>query len=173
MELHPCECGKAGFEQRHWLEERGEDLLAIYEGPCLGCRRVRRFEIAMIDDLPPAPPAFGGPEPSRIIDPGEFLLASDRTMARVPDDLAALPTHLKNAAKRDLGCAIAALEEVLKFIPDGDDRVPPEAFRSQAGRQLFTSEPARFERRQLEHVIAEYRGRLNGHADARSRSSRP
>jgi hypothetical protein len=171
MELHPCECGSSSFEQRHWLEERGDDLLAIYEGPCRGCRRVRRFELALVADLPPAPPAFGGPEPSQIIDPGEFLLASERAASQVPDDLDSLPTHLRVSARRDLAAAIAALEEVLKFIPAGDDQVPATAFRSAAGRQVFTTEPARFERRRIEASIAEHKERLTGLAARRSSMS--
>jgi hypothetical protein len=159
MELHPCDCGSPAFEQRHWLEERGDDLLAIYEGPCRGCKKVRHFELTLIDDLPPAPPAFGGREPSQLIDPGEFLAAAERTASHVPDDAAARPPHERAAAKRELGVAIAALEEVLKFIPEDRERVPAECFNGS--RPMYDAEPARFERRRIEQQIAGYRRRVS------------
>ena len=159
MELHPCECGAPSFEQRHWLEERGDELLAIYEGPCRGCKKVRRFELGLIDDLPPAPPAFGGPEPSQLIDPGEFLAAAERSAGHVPDDAPSRPTHERIVAKRELGIAIAALEEVLKFIPEGKERVPPECFNGT--RPVYDADPTRFDRRRVEQQIAGYRQRLS------------
>jgi len=160
MELHPCECGTAAFEQRHWLEERGDDLVAVYEGPCRGCKRTRRFDLRLIDDLPPAPPAFGGPEPSQLIDPGEFLRAAERFAEKVPRDAVSRPLHERAAAKRELAVAIAALDEVLKFIPDGGDRVPAASFRD-GGRAVYDAEPGRFERLHLETMIAAYRRRLS------------
>lgn len=159
MELHPCECGVHAFEQRHWLSERGDDLLAIYEGPCRGCKKVRHFELKLIDDLPPAPPAFGGPEPSQLIDPGEFLAAAERTAGAVPTDAPSRPPHERTAAKRELGVAIAALEEVLKFIPAGKDRVPPGCFNGT--RPIYDAEPARFDRSRIEAMIAGYRQRVS------------
>jgi hypothetical protein len=155
MELHPCDCGTSAFEQRHWLEERGDDLLAIYEGPCRGCKKTRHFELTLIDDLPPAPPSFGGPQPSQLIDPGEFLAAAERTAGNVPDDAPSRPLHERVALRRELGVAIAALEEVLKFIPDGKDRVPPECFNGS--RPVYDAEPGRFDRRRLEEQISRYR----------------
>jgi hypothetical protein len=160
MELHPCECGVPSFEQRHWLEERGDELLAIYEGPCRGCKKVRRFELTLIDDLPPAPPAFGGPEPSQLIDPGEFLAAAERTAEQVPADVATRPPHERTSAKKELGVAIAAIEEVLKFIPEGEERVPATCFNGT--RPIYDRDPARFERASLVEQIAGYRRRLTG-----------
>jgi hypothetical protein len=158
MELHPCACGLATFEQRHWLEERGDDLIAIYEGPCRGCRKTRRFELRLIDDLPPAPPAFGGPTPSQIIDPGEFLAAAERAAGQVPDDIAARPLHERAVARRQLALAVAALDEVLKFIPDGEDRVPATAF--DGARAAYDADPARFDRGSIEGMIVDYRRQL-------------
>ena len=160
MELHPCECGVPSFEQRHWLEERGDDLLAIYEGPCRGCKKTRHFELTLIDDLPPAPPAFGGPEPSQLIDPGEFLAAAERTASHVPDDAPTRPPHERVQHKRELGVAIAALEEVLKFIPAGKERVPPECFNGT--RPIYDADPTRFDRHRIEKQIAGYRQRVSG-----------
>lgn len=159
MDLHPCECGVPAFEQRHWLEERGEDLLAIYEGPCRGCKKVRRFELTLIDDLPPPPPAFGGPDPSQLIDPGQFLAAAEKSAAHAPPDAPDRPPHERAAARRDLVLAIAAVEEVLKFIPDGGDRVPATCF--DGTRPVYDAEPARFDRVRLEALIAGYRRRLD------------
>jgi hypothetical protein len=120
---------------------------------------VRRFELTLIDDLPPAPPAFGGPEPSQLIDPGEFLAAAERSAGQVPDDAPTRPTHERIVAKRELGIAIAALEEVLKFIPEGKERVPPECFNGT--RPVYDADPTRFDRRRVEQQIAGYRARLS------------
>jgi hypothetical protein len=83
---------------------------------------------------------FGGDTPSGLLDPGDWLAVADRA------DLA-----------DDLPLAAAALEEVLKFIPPGADRVPLAAFRGDAGRESHAREPGRFERAPLEWTAATYR----------------
>ncbi|GLV52650.1 hypothetical protein TBS_32140 [Thermobispora bispora] len=158
MDLHPCRCGNLDFEPAHWLELNGEHLVARYEGTCPGCGTKRSFEFVLDPEIPPLPPAFGGDRPSQIIDPGQFLYVSQQLASAVPADPAELgPDEDLWEAKELLRTAIAALEEVLKFIPEGADRVPEEAFTSPEGWLIYQREPGRFRRRRLEAVLAAYR----------------
>lgn len=163
MDLHPCACGESDFERDSAVFERGDDLETVYEGPCARCGARRRFEFVIAESLPPhrgAAVVYGGDEPSRIICPAEFLTVSDERASRVPgssarvdsDDPAAL-----GRVRRDLAVAIAALEEVLKFIPPGADRVPAGAVRSAAGKELYARAPERFTRLHLQAVLDAYR----------------
>jgi hypothetical protein len=76
VELHPCECGAAG-ELTFSVIERDGMPVVVYQGDCPGCGRSRRFEFR-IPAEPVAGPAYGGQEPSEIVDAGEFLWYSDR-----------------------------------------------------------------------------------------------
>ena len=53
--------------------------------------------------------------------------------------------------------AVAAVEEVLKFIRPGEDGVSSDALFSTRGAAIFRSEPARFRRARLEAVHRAYR----------------
>ncbi|MGH3737660.1 MAG: hypothetical protein ACRDT6_18920 [Micromonosporaceae bacterium] len=161
MDLHPCRCGEAEFSPSHWLEQDGEDLLARYEGDCGGCGTSRDFSFVLDPELPPPPPAYGGDRPSQLIDPGEFLWVSERLASTTPDDPAELPdAGEREAAAELLETAIAALDEVLKFIPSDADAVPEEAFTAPEGWMVYQKEPGRFRRERLEAVREAYRRSL-------------
>ena len=100
---------------------------------------------------------YGGAEPSTIIDPGQFLSVADDSAKSAPMSVADLDDADKARAKRKMAVAIAAVEEVIKFIPLGEDRVPPSAFFSDAGRQVYDAEPGRFRKPRLEAVLGAYR----------------
>src|SRR2546421_10305540 len=79
LDLHPCSCGATAFPVRHVLRPgEGDALEAVYEGDCASCELPRRFVFELDPATPPPPPAYGGPQPSRIICPGQFLLGADR-----------------------------------------------------------------------------------------------
>lgn len=161
MDLNPCRCGEIEFEPKHWLEQSGDALVARYEGVCPGCGVQRSFEFALESELPPAPPAYGGDRPSQIIDPGQFLHVAQRLASAVPADPADLDDEEDPEDARDLlAMAVAALEEVLKFVPDGADRVPEEAFTAPEGWMIYHREPGRFRRERLESVLGAYRESL-------------
>ncbi|MEO7734627.1 MAG: hypothetical protein ABIY55_26965 [Kofleriaceae bacterium] len=88
-------------------------------------------------------------EPSQLIDAGQFLRESDRAVRRVVGSPA--PQNLYW-----LGRAIACLEEVLKWIPKGEDRPPVSAFFTEDGLRFSREEPGRFRRPRLRAVIAAY-----------------
>jgi hypothetical protein len=148
MDLQPCDgCGERGFSGRSAVVIVDGVLCSRYTGSCRRCGLPREFTFRLPDEisLPVGPDvSFGGPEPSELLDPGEWLMVAD---------LAA-----KGAADAsDLRLAAAATDEAIKFIPETADRVPPEAIRSVDGQRIYAEDPGRFLRRRLEAVAATYR----------------
>jgi hypothetical protein len=133
-------------------------MVSVYWGTCPRCDEPRRFEFQVSGKVV-APPAFGGAEPSTIIDPGEFLTLSRRAAAAAPADPGGLPVDEVDGAYEAIALAVAALEEVLKFIPVAENGVPSHAFLSPAGRAMFQRKPHHFDREALEARIAVYRAR--------------
>lgn len=164
MDLHPCSCGEAGFEVSRSLR-MGTDgsLLAVYDGPCRQCRLPRRFVFTLDPATPPPPPAYGGPQPSRIICPGQFALAADRAVRHAVLDPRGLDDRSRAASRAALSRALAAQEEIAKFIPAGAGAVPPDAFTSPEGNALYAREPGRFDADRLRAVEGAYRDALAAH----------
>ncbi|MGW0363538.1 hypothetical protein [Streptomyces sp. NPDC002990] len=153
MDLHPCACGGSDFERRHHLEQHGDDIAAVYEGACRQCDRNRGFTFVMADEIPPPPPAFGGSEPSQIIDPGEFVDVAYRISRSAGLGLLNSPDSEHHKYRSAVVHALAAFEEVAKFIPPGQDAIPASAFTSEVGRARYEREPAKFHRRIIEMDI--------------------
>lgn len=147
MELHPCACGETSAPDRHRLLSGEAGLIARYDGACPRCGSLRRFDFALADEIVPLD-VFGGAQPSTIIDAGQFLAYADAAAQR--DD----ETWLRRA--------VFALDEVLKLIPSGDDRVPGESITSADGRAFYDREPGRFRRARLEAVRGAYVKLLEG-----------
>ncbi|MEU6118437.1 hypothetical protein ABZ840_28295 [Streptomyces sp. NPDC047117] len=162
MDLHPCECGVADFARQHSLQQQGGAMVSVYEGVCAGCGRQRRFVFEMVDELPPPPPAFGGPEPSRIIDPGQFFDVSNRISTRIGPLLLETPEGERRKHRPAVAYSLAAVEEVLKFFPDGQDRIPASAFTSELGKALYAKDPEDFSRDLIEFNIERKRRILAG-----------
>jgi hypothetical protein len=155
MELRPCGCGEEEFAwSRHVLEQQDGRLVSVYEGSCGRCGTARQFEFEVTGD-PPEPPAYGGDQPSRIVDPGEFLASSQRVAAGVPPHPDQVETDRLADAYDAIEQAAAGLVEVLKFVPGGADAVPEAAFTSDLGRRMYASDPARFRRGRLALELAE------------------
>ncbi|MGX2993616.1 hypothetical protein JNUCC64_04855 [Streptomyces sp. JNUCC 64] len=170
MDLHPCECGSSDFDRRHRLEERDDDLVTIYEGTCQKCGRLRTFIFHMPDEIPPPPPAFGGAESSKIIDPGEFAEVAFRTSESAGIQLLNTPETEHHKFRDMVAYSISALEEVLKFIPDGQSAVPAGSFTSEVGRNRYQRDPGNFTREIIEMDIRDARAVL---ADIDEVSSSP
>ncbi|MFL1426561.1 MULTISPECIES: hypothetical protein [unclassified Nocardiopsis] len=134
--------------------------MATYRAHCANCSEAAVFEFEFVGGAPVPGGAIGGPEPSRIIDPGEFLWLSDRAASRVPVDLTGLTSEEMHVGRRIMKDAIALLEEVLKFIPEGADGVPSDAFFSDLGKTLDVTAPERFRRGDIEERLAGYRAGL-------------
>jgi hypothetical protein len=154
MRMHPHSCGEHRFDPPHWQEDRDGTLVVVYEGPCARCGKLRRFEFALDPAMPPPSPSFGHGV-SRILDPGEFMFASEAAAERVESFNGAAEASAQ--ARRDLNYAIAALEEVLKFIPVGEAAVPDSAFPSSTGVLYQARHPDKFTRRYLDERLQLYR----------------
>jgi hypothetical protein len=159
MALHGCSCGDTAFEwSRHSLSERAGQLVSRYEGTCPGCGEERVFEFAIpaMQTSMARRPVYGDAEASRIIDPGEFLADAQRLALSVPR----LPDQQDEEDLIDaysaIELAVAAVTEVLKFVPEGADAVPAGAFTSAAGRRLYERDPGQFGRDRLELELADY-----------------
>ena len=170
IKLHPCDCGEDDFMWTdHQLARRGDAKASIYHGTCESCGRERRFEFTMSSEHPP-PPAFGsGDQPSQIIDPGEFLLASRRAAGLVRVDPNDLPPQARYEVLYELEMAVAALKEVLKFFPPGSDSLPLDAFTSEHSKSVLSADPTQFSRSQIvaelelyRHMVRRYKNALNG-----------
>lgn len=142
LDLHPCDrCGSVDVTWRNELVNVAGELVSRYSGTCPGCALKREFLFGLPEHevVPQGYPTFGGTEPSRLLDAGEWLWVADVTAASIGAD----------DSGDAVAIAIAAIEEVVKFIPPGQDEVPEAAFWSDGGRQVRDSDPARFRREQL------------------------
>ncbi len=151
MDQHPCpKCGDIEFDRQSAVMTEGDVLCARYFGACRTCGTMREF----IFELPPKQRPignqveFGGSDTSRILDPGEWMAISEYY------------AKLDPGTPDDLDIARAALEEVIKFLPDGVDRVPDSAFTTERGRAVLAREPGRFRRERLAAVLDVYRKQL-------------
>ena len=155
MDLHPCECGEIEFPRSSSVVETADGLAGRYTGPCPqdGARREFTFRLPQRLVAPPRDGLvrYGGAEPSELIDPGEWLSVADAYARNVP----ARPASSAEAGPM-LRRAVAAIDEVLKFIPAGADRVPESAFVTDRGRAAYAKEPGRFRRLRLEAVRGTY-----------------
>ncbi|MDX2393767.1 hypothetical protein NJL88_27635 [Streptomyces sp. DK15] len=146
MDLHACECGSFDFDRQHRLELRGNDFVAVYEGVCRRCGLIRHFEFRMAEEIPPPAPAFGDPEPSRIIDPGEFADVGYRMSGSAGLELLNRPKSEHHKYRAAMAYALAAFEEVFKFVPPDQDAIPADAFTSEAGKTRYRNRPGKFRR---------------------------
>jgi hypothetical protein len=155
MDLQPCEtCGQHGFSGQSAVVLVDGQLCSRYTGDCARCGSRRQFLFSLPEEirLPVERDiVFGGPEPSELLDPGEWLLVADRAAS-------AASSGDPQSDREDVALAAAAMDEVLKFVPDGADEVPVEAFRSATGQEMYAQEPGRFRRNRLAAVASTYRG---------------
>lgn len=168
IEMRPCDCGEADANWSNALTHDDGWPARRYYATCPSCGRSREFVFRLPERplLPPADTAvvFGGPERSELLDAGEWLWLADHcARASVPvgrDD--AGNTQFDEEGRESLEVAVAAMDEVMKFIPADADQAPPDAFWSDAGRQVRDREPGRFRRDRLNIVRDTYRDFLRG-----------
>jgi hypothetical protein len=119
-------------------------LARAYFGKCPACGVEREYVFGVPEHpvIVPEFPNFGGPEPSQLLDAGEWLWVSDMTASRAPADD-------PQAERQALTVAARAVEEVVKFLPAGAQQVPYVAFWSERGQEIRAAEPGRFARDRL------------------------
>jgi len=157
MELHPCQCGESLITAKsHALLQAEQGLADQHTGICTGCGRNRRFVFRVPGLAPQHSDRYGGPEPSQIVDAGEWRLISLAYMGEL-DNVRDRPDQLREV----LQVALAAYQEMLKFIPPGQQEMPESAFFTERGRQIKVGEPPMsFTRSFLEAMIDAARGEL-------------
>lgn len=156
IQFQGCTCGAPASGLAHRLVQREGRLCAAYAGTCGRCARPLEFVFVLADEIVSAS-QFGGAEPSQIIDAGQYLETSILAATAVPADFRGLTALQRDQGLQSLRRAIAALEEVLKFIPPGADAVPESAFFTPAGRAVRAREPGRFGCERLLAVLGSYR----------------
>jgi len=180
MELRPCVCGESEFDKTTASVIEDGTSVERYSGNCPNCGRARQFTFRMPEE--PAPISFDmvygwGDEPSSLLDPGEWLGVADVFAANARAELDGLDPAKAEEERLtrifyQLSAAIAATEEVAKFLPSGADRIPEDAFRSQPGRLRFELSPERFQRVHLEAELAD-RKRIMADFEERYGSDEP
>lgn len=159
IDLRPCSCGEHRFARHSAVAMVNGDLASRYTGACARCGAERKFEFRLPQEIM-APPAtgvqFGGAKSSELLDPGEWLLVADRCARSVPVSQTGLEGEARRSARHTLATAVAALEEVLKFIPPGAAEVPVSAFTTLLGRETRMLEPGRFRAVRLDAVRQAY-----------------
>jgi hypothetical protein len=151
MELHPCECGESAAESStHATITAEQGLASEHVFDCAGCGRRRQFVFRLPGLAPQHADMYGGPEPSQIIDAGEWRMISLAYMGEVTD-----ARDQPDRRRRLLEVALAAYQEMLKFVPPGADRVPESAFFTPRGRQMRQQEPDYSFRRSFLEAMAD------------------
>jgi hypothetical protein len=155
MVIHPCgNCGDAEFDTTVGVALAGADLVTGYRGPCRSCKAEREFQFRIDDEPPPSTvePTFGAAAPSTIIDAGQWLGCADRILEATPNTVLGVPVEEWRARRFLFATAAESVGEVLKFIPDGADGVPPQGFWTEEGRAVRDRAPERFRRAALERM---------------------
>jgi hypothetical protein len=153
LELNPClDCGAVETSWEDGLAQVDGELVISYTGECPGCGAGREYLFGLPEqETLGAFPNFGGPEPSELLDAGQWLQVADRAASTVAVD------DRSEAARAVLDVAAAAVAEVVKFIPPGEDVVPDDAFWTGEGRATLDAEPGRFRLERLLVVRDSYR----------------
>ena len=152
LELHPCpNCGSIDTPWEHGLADVEGEFAISYAGICPGCDVERQylFGVPARETKVVGWPTFGGPEPSELLDPGQWMDVADRAATEVPTD----PV----GAGKVLAVAVAAVDEVIKFVPAGQDAVPEEEFWTPEGQAVRDADPGRFRLDRLLVVRDTYR----------------
>jgi len=159
MDLHPCDCGDGNFHRASSVIEVDGDLASRYAGICRGCAQMREFIFALPQDIKlpgPGKVVFGDGSPSQLVDPGEWLFVADRYASVAPANTTP-GTEEARLARQQVATAAAAMDEVLAFVPEGEDAVPYEALRTERGRTVYDAQPGRFYSDRLTVVRDTYR----------------
>ncbi|GAB3988001.1 hypothetical protein GCM10029978_109110 [Actinoallomurus acanthiterrae] len=166
LDLHPCEdCGSVDTAWDNALVDVGGELANRYAGTCASCGRPREylFGLPERETVPVGFPTFGGPEPSQLVDAGQWLWVADLSAE------GAAATEDPEEARATLAIATAAVAEILKFMGAGAERVPERAFWSETGRRVRDQDPARFTHARLVELREDLSRQGAGTGTARER----
>jgi hypothetical protein len=159
LRLAPCSCGETEFRGKTTLRREGEKTLKLYAGPCVRCGAARQFVFA--EEALPRPTVEGkvvfgrAGTVSTLLDPGQWLVLANRAARAVTSEVD------EAQAQSAMAYAVAAVEEVLQFLPPGAsdfDSVPEARFVSPLGRGVLLKEPpGTFQKARLMARLQAYR----------------
>ncbi len=149
-----CEmAGQVPVERKRKKRERRGKPFMLYEARCQSGKLLEfEFEIGGLPDPKPGlrrTVSYGGAQPSLIIDAGEWMLVSNRMAEAAPKSVSGLSERKRREAASQVEDAIAALDEVVKFIPAKDDAVSSSSLFSPRGKTYFNKDIRRFRRQAL------------------------
>ena len=158
MRLNPCVCGTAGVPGNDESYHVDGQLLQRYHGPCASCGRAREFRFRLPAE-PPGESRFGDGTPSELIDPGVWFSVAAHCARALPTplDTKGLDDAARDAARRNGARVLAAIDEVMAFLPAGASKVPESAFFSPQGLRFRSQYPGQFRRARLEALREAYR----------------
>lgn len=155
-----CGGGNRELTDELQVDETGTETFAEYTAFCRDCGNIDVYRLRLPAGDPQAGErgvVFGGPEPSGIIDAGEWIALAHRTAAGSPAEPAGLADQDRADAALAMQTAAAAVREAVKFIGPGRERLPRSAMWTEAGRAEFDRDPWRFSRPRLAIVEQAYR----------------
>jgi hypothetical protein len=151
----PCRvCGLAALKVRAFTYEKvGGYELDVIDTVCRNCgdedEHPVRLPLRQVESTG-GHLRYGGPEPSELFDPGDWLLLAAAVLADVPQEgLEELTADQRRNYRNLVDAALSAVEEALKFLGDGEAAVPADAFWSDAGHELYLEQPESFRRDRL------------------------
>ncbi len=158
MDLTPCRCGNRGGETTSVTTELpGGGLGRRYIRTCNLCGVATDFLYRLPDEpLTAAGFAYGGDEPSELLDAAQWLWTADRYAAAVPANASVLPADERRVARGRLAAAVAAIDEILKFVAPGGERVPGWAVWTPMGEAMRAVEGERLDAGRLRAVRDAY-----------------
>jgi hypothetical protein len=158
MDLIPCGCGNRGGETISVTTQLPDGGLGRrYTRTCHRCGVATDFLYRLpAEPLDAAGFAYGGDEPSELLDAAQWWWAADRYAAAVPANAADLSPEDRRVARGRLAAAVAAIDEILKFVPPGEDQVPGWAVWTPMGEAVRAVEGERLDAGRLGAVRAAY-----------------
>ena len=159
--LNLCDYPVGGRKES--MSTQGDDVVVQYDctkegGPA------RRFlfligKADMVATGGDGPMRYGaGDKPSELVDAGQFFDMAEAFAKASPGSLDGLTADRGMTALRIIERAAACMDEVIKFIPAGEEMVPDRAFFTASGRHARAQQPAgRWSRARLGAIGGAYR----------------
>lgn len=160
--LRKCECGRCDYMRSKSSSQMQDGHMGhSSDGICLQCKKDRHFSFGKVRDkwqpFDSADPRYGPPGTvSEILDPGDWLRIYERTAAGLPRLWRPVLPARRFGAQIATGLTRSALDEVLRFIPDGEDEVPVHLRETEWGEHYMAKHPEWFTRRWLNDAYAHY-----------------
>lgn len=157
-----CGCRADGLQQlKSWLDHEKREVEEWHlECPDCGLRRRVRFFIAPSYDGSShrdwPRDHLGGPEPSSVIEPHEFIREFDYNLSYLREVLSHVPPtdhDWPHNSSRSRECMV----ELAKFFTNESDRIPEAHFRTPEAKRQLAEHPEHFRRAFLDEMRARHR----------------